>query len=73
MQIKKVTVNNAQESAMTWSDPDTCISRTMLEKKTALEGKKNQRRFIAISIISQEQFLFGHLIIFQHLKHLQNT
>ena len=46
MQIKKVTVDNAQESAMTWSDQDTCISRTSLEKKTALE-EKNQHGFIA--------------------------
>ena len=40
MQIKKVTAGDAQESAMTWSDPDTCISRTSLEKRTVLEEKK---------------------------------
>ena len=38
MQSKKVTAGDAQESAMTLSDPD--ILRTSLEKRTALEEKK---------------------------------
>ena len=61
MQIKKVTASDAQEPAMTLSDPD--IPRTNLEKKTAL---KKPAWIFCLSVKS-------NLILFKHLKHLQNT
>ena len=56
MQIKKVTASDAQEPAMTLSDPD--IPRTNLEKKTAL---KKPAWIYCLSVKS-------NLILFKHLK-----